>query len=131
MIWKWFGSKEREARQLNKDSRSIVEMTEQTYRAERQTEIARMVRERLSEIDATCGDDPTCRERELDRIKARHREARRSLDQVALTGHTLLIIYLRSLSLDEASRPAIETIDAFVARWSSADDEGEDSVLPG
>ena len=120
----WFNSREREIRQLNKDAQSIIAMAEQTYRNERQAEIAVMVRDGLSAIEGTCGDAI-----ELERVKARHREARRSLNQVALTGHTLLIIYLRAQSIGDRCQPALDAIDAFVERWAhTADEQG---VLPG
>ena len=130
MIFSWLKSESREVRQLNKDASAIVEMARQTYRADRQIEIAQLIADGLQQIEETCGSDENCRARELDRAKARHREARRQLNQVTLTGYTLLIIHLRAEVLGERCTPAKQIIDDFVAQWEHAKPDN-DSILPG
>lgn len=110
----WFNSREREIRQLNKDSSTIVEMARETYRSDRQQEIATQARAGIAQIGDICAGDPRCMERELARIKTLHREARSRHDQIGLTAHTLVIIHVRAQIVGDECAPARDEIDAYI-----------------
>ena len=120
---------EREARQLHKDARIVVDMARQTYRAQLLIDIARITREGLTQIEELCGDDAAKRAREIDRYQALHREARRQHDQVGLTAYTLVIIHARSLDLSGLGAPARTAIQEFLDEWPA--DRQQDGTLPG
>ena len=65
----WLNSREREIRQLNKDAGAIVELPRQTYRAQRQREIALMTAEGIQQVAQICSGEPVCLAREVDRFK--------------------------------------------------------------
>jgi len=107
----------KEARQLAKDVTSIIDMVEQTYRPELLNEIADTTREGIGHIAERCGDDTTCRTRELDRYKALHRESRRQNLQGGLTAYTLIIINTRATALGEVGAPVCALIEQYLQRW--------------
>jgi len=110
---------EREARRLHKDAVVILDMARHTYRASVLEAIAHQTRDGLAQLRDLAGDDWRRTERELDRFKALHREARRRQDQTGLTAFTLIIIHTRSRRLGTAGEPARAAIDAFLEEWPS------------
>ena len=118
MIFGFFAKNpSKEARQLTKDVTKIIEMVEQTYRPELLAEIARITRDGIEQIVTRCGEDASCRARELDRYKSLHREARRQNSQGGLTAYTLIIINLRAAALGEVGLPVVALIEQFLERW--------------
>ena len=111
----WLNSRSREIRQLNKDAGTIVEMARQTYREPLQRDIAQLTREGIAQVKEICDGDADCLAREIGRFTTLHREARSQHNQVGLTAHTLVIIYLRSLVAGDDCAPAREAIDHYVA----------------
>ena len=96
MIFGFFAKNpQKEVRRLAADVRSIIDMAEQTYRPQLLDEIASITRKEIKRMADRCGDDATCRARELDRYKSLHREARKQNLQGELTAYTLLIINTR------------------------------------
>jgi hypothetical protein len=129
MIFGLFSNPEREARRLAKDARVVADMARQTYRASIQADIARLTREGLAQLAERCGDDGDCVEREVDRYRALHREARRNFNQAGLTAYTFVIIHAQSLRLGAAGEAARAAIDEFLTEWPA--DREPDATLPG
>jgi hypothetical protein len=115
-------SPEREARRLRKDAEAILDMARHTYRESVLEAIARATRQGIAQVAQLAGDDETRVQRELDRIKTLHREARRRHDQTGLTAFTLVIIHTRAGRLGEAGEPARAAIEAFLDEWPAGDD---------
>ena len=67
---------QREARQLARDADAIVNMARDTYRDSILSDIARLTRNGIAQMDDLAGDDRVRRETELARYKTLHREAR-------------------------------------------------------
>ena len=110
----------KEVRRLAADVRSIIDMAEQTYRPQVLDEIANITRKDIKRVAERCGDDATCRARELDRFKSLHREARKQNQQGELTAYTLLIINIRAEDCGELGDPVRASIDQFLQRWPAA-----------
>ena len=114
-------SPEREARRLNKDAMDILDMARHTYRESILSEIARITREGLKQLDDLAGEDEVQREREIDRYKALHREARRQHNQSKLTAYSLVIIHSSGLKYADLTLPTREAIDEFLDEWPPAE----------
>jgi hypothetical protein len=110
-----------EARQLSRDASAIVDMVRSTYRDSLLAEIARLTRAGIAQMADLAGEDWVRCERELDRYKVLHREARRQNNQGRLTAYTLIIIHTRSLKLGELGAPAREVIEGFLDAWPGAE----------
>ncbi len=119
-----FNNPQREAARLSRDAQTVVDMARQTYRAEGNREIALLTRAGIRQISELCGDDASCLEGELDRFKTLHQEAKRQLNQLALTAYTLIIINTRAGMLGQVGAPAIAAVQSFVDDWAHVDDEG-------
>lgn len=122
MIFNLFkSSPEREARRLNKDAMDILDMARHTYRESILSEIARITREGLKQLEDLAGEDEVQREREIDRYKALHREARRQHNQSKLTAYSLVIIHSSGLRYADLTLPTREAIAEFLDEWPPAE----------
>ena len=104
-------------RQINKDAPIIIEHARQTFRSDKVREIVRVTAQHLGRARKIFEPTPIGRQRAIDEYKRLHREARRQQDDVSLSAFTLVQIYLRAEGMGEDCRPAINTIDAFLAEW--------------
>lgn len=127
-FWDRLFGPEAEARQLNRDAVAIIRVAREGYSAERAREMALLTRDSLEELDDRSGAnaDPGVM---LGEMKLKHREARRSRQQVELTAYTLVIIELRARAAGEAADPAREAIAEFCQDWEHAADGQEGSRL--
>ena len=122
MIFNLFkSSPEREARRLNKDALDILDMARHTYRESILSEIARITRDGVKQMEDIAGEDGALREREIDRYKALHREARRQQNQTRLTAYTLIIIHGSGLKYGDLTAATRESIDEFLEEWPAAE----------
>lgn len=112
--------KGRESRQLNRDAPAIIESARKDYRSELLRGIALLVREQLADAHTVLAANPARRDELVRQLQAKHREARRRIQQLELTGYTLAIIYLRAEPLGEAAAPARDAIDEFLSQWEHA-----------
>jgi hypothetical protein len=118
MFFGLFGKNpQREARRLNKDAATVVEMARVTYRGEILREIARITREGIEQLHALDDADEDRRQHGLGRFKALHRESRQGRDQAGLTAYTLVIIYATGLEYGDATAASREAIQDFVDEW--------------
>lgn len=119
-----FDNPEREARRLNRDTSAIIDSAVKSLTVEQVRDIALMTRERLDEANQHLLKHSESREQVLDRFRQLHREARRRMDQVALTAFTLVIIQLRAEPLGHLCAPTLEAIGTFTGQWAHAAEEG-------
>lgn len=111
---------DREARRLNRDAPAIIESATRSFPSRRVRDIALATLEHLGEAHEHLSNHSESRDQVLYRFRQLHGEARRRMDQVALTAYTLVIIHLRAEALDGRAAPALEAIDAFTGQWSHA-----------
>ncbi len=115
-----FDSPDREAKRLNRDAPAIIDSATHSFPVDRVRDIALMTLEHLGEAHEHLTNHSESRDQVLYRFKQLHGEARRRMDQAALTAYTLVIIHLRAEALDGRAAPALEAIDAFTGQWSHA-----------
>ncbi|HIB81940.1 MAG TPA: hypothetical protein EYO55_08145 [Gammaproteobacteria bacterium] len=104
------------ARQLIKDSQSIIRADELTYADKHLFKISEVagdsIRQALNRSAAQAK-----REKIPRWLKEAHRDARKRNDQAALSGTTLAIIFLQARELGDLAQPASGAIEEFIARW--------------
>ena len=104
------------ARQLIKDSQSIIRADELTYADKHLLKISEVagdsIRQALNRSGAQVKGEKIPRW-----LKEAHRDARKRNDQAALSGTTLAIIFLSAQELGDLAQPACDAIDEFIARW--------------
>lgn len=115
---------QREAKRLNRDAATIIDSATRSVPVERVRDIAVMTLEHLDETHEHLEAHTESREQVLDRFRQLHREARRRMDQVALTAYTLVIIHLRAEALGAPCGPALEAIGEFTGKWAHAVENG-------
>jgi len=124
-----FHNPKREAKRLNRDAATIIDSATRSFPIERVRDIAVMTLEHLSEADEHLQAHTEGREQVLYRFQSLHREARRRMDQVALTAYTLVIIRLRAQALGALCAPALAAIDEFTGQWAHAAGNGPQHTL--
>ncbi|MBC8339114.1 MAG: hypothetical protein ISR51_09060 [Rhodospirillales bacterium] len=106
-----------DVRRLNKDAPIIIEHARQTLRPERMPEIAKATAEHLERSHKIFEPTSVGLKRAILEYQRLHQEARRQRDDVSLTAFTLVQIYIRAEDYGEVCRPALDTINAFLAEW--------------
>ncbi len=120
-----FGDKtQRQARRLNRDAPVIIEHARQTFRRGGiLRDIALRTAEHLERAHKVFEPNPVGLKRAVLEYERLHREARDHRDEVSLSAFTLVLIYIRAEALGEAARPAVDTIDDFIAEWEHAPED--------
>ena len=104
------------ARQLIKDSQSIIRADELTYADKHLLKISEVAGDSIRQALNRSGAQVK-REKIPRWLKEAHRDARKRNDQAALSGTTLAIIFVRAQELGDLAQPACDAIDEFIARW--------------
>ena len=104
------------ARQLIKDSQSIIRADELTYADKHLYKISEVAGDSIRQALNRSGAQ-TKREKIPRWLKEAHRDARKRNDQAALSGTTLAIIFLQARELGDLAQPASGAIEEFIARW--------------
>ena len=104
------------ARQLIKDSQSIIRADELTYADKHLYKISEVAGDSIRQALSRSGAQ-TKREKIPRWLKEAHRDARKRNDQAALSGTTLAIIFLQARELGDLAQPASGAIEEFIARW--------------
>jgi hypothetical protein len=118
-----FNNPDREAKRLTRDASTIIDSATKSFPVDRVRDIAIMTLESLTEARAHLEKHEQSHDQMLYRFQQLHGEARRRMDQVALTAYTLIIIRLRAETLGEIADPAGEVIDEFTGQWAHAAEE--------
>ena len=113
-----FDNPDREARRLNRDASTIIDSATRSFSVDRVREIALMTLEHLGKAREHLDSHEQSRDQILYRYRQLHGEARRRMDQVALTAYTLMIIHLRAEALGDIAGPAEEAIEEFTGQWA-------------
>ncbi len=104
------------ARQLIKDSQSIIRADELTYADKHLFKISEVAGDSIRQALNRSGVQAK-REKIPRWLKEAHRDARKRNDQAALSGTTLAIIFLQARELGDLAQPASGAIEEFIARW--------------
>ena len=124
-----FNNPVREAKRLNRDAPTIIDSATKSFSVARVRDIAIMTLESLAEARAHLEKHEQSRAQMLSRFQQLHGEARRRMDQIALTAYTLIIIRLRAEALGDIADPAGEAIDEFTGRWAHAAEETQSASI--
>ena len=117
-----FNNPDRDAKRLTRDASTIIDSATKSFPVDRVRDIAIMTLESLTEARAHLEKHEQSRDQMLYRFQQLHGEARRRMDQVALTAYTLIIIRLRAEALGDIADSAGEVIDEFTGQWAHAAD---------
>jgi len=104
------------ARQLIKDSQSIIRADELTYADKHLYKISEVAGDSIRQALNRSGAQAK-REKIPRWLKEAHSDARKRNDQAALSGTTLAIIFLQARELGDLAQPASGAIEEFIARW--------------
>jgi len=115
-----FNNPDREAKRLGRDASAIIDSAIGSFPADRVRDIALMTLEHLGEAREHLDKHEESRDQLLYRFRQLHGEARRRMDQDALTVYTLIIIHLRAEALGSIADSAREAIDEFTGQWAHA-----------
>ncbi len=115
-----FNNPDRDAKRLIRDASTIIDSATKSFPVARVRDIAIMTLASLAEVRAHLDKHEQSRAQMLYRFQQLHGEARRRMDQVALTAYTLIIIRLRAEALGDIADPAGQAIDEFTGRWAHA-----------
>ncbi len=124
-----FNNPNREAKRLNRDAPTIIDSATKSFPVDRVRDIALMTLESLTEARVHLDKHEQSRDQMLYRFRQLHGEARRRMDQVALTAYTLIIIRLRAAALGDIADPAGEVIDEFTGKWAHAAEEKQSAPV--
>ena len=124
-----FNNPDREAKRLTRDASTIIDSATKSFPVDRVRDIAIMTLESLAEARAHLDEHEQSRDQMLYRFRQLHGEARRRMDQVALTAYTLIIIRLRAEALGDIADPAGEVIDEFTGKWAHAAEEKQSAPV--
>ena len=121
MIWPFDGQRG-EARRLKSDALAIVKSAQHSPSSVSVVAnvSAESIRESLIRANDTAHLNPA-----ISHFRMLHGEARRSNERDKLTAYSLVIIYLSALRLEnDKGRPAIDTIDRFIAEHGTTASSG-------
>lgn len=116
------GGPEHEAKTLARDARSLIDMFHGQNGAEKLGLIARSARLHMDEVHERGLNDPQFYGRGVQHLTELNRAARQRRDDVAWSGITLAVIYIKSEILGGPGQPARNAIDGFLDRWPHVDD---------
>ncbi|MBO6519031.1 MAG: hypothetical protein JJ973_03235 [Rhodospirillales bacterium] len=122
-----FGGPEHDAKILKRDARAMIEMIHGQHGAESLGKIANEARYQIEEVHRRGLNDPQFYGRGVEALTELNRAARNRRDNVAWSGITLAIIYIKSEILGDLGLPAKNAISGFIDQWAHAqDDNGEE-----
>lgn len=121
-----FGGPEQEGRALARDARSLIDMFHGQNGAEKLGLIARSARLHVDEVHERGLNDPQFYKRGVEHLTELNRAARQRRDDVAWSGITLAIIYIKSEILGAPGQAARNAIDGFLSQWRHIDDAPAD-----
>ena len=111
------GGPEHEAKILAKDARALIDMLHGQHGGESLGKIARTARTQIDVVHEKGLGDPKYYARGIVELTELNRAARARRDNIAWSGITLAIIYIKSEMLGEAADTPMNVVDGFIDRW--------------
>ena len=115
--WYFEFRKNMEVRQLNRDAPLIIRHATQLFKPIILNEISVLVQNHIERAHAQYGTNQVDLKRAHFDYKRLHKEARRRIDQIALSSMTLTIIYIRAEIAGRKADPARHSIEAFLNEY--------------
>jgi len=112
------GGPEYDAKILIRDSKAMIEMIHGQHGAESLRKIAAETRARIDEVHQRGLNDIQFYGRGIETLTELNRAARARRDNIAWSGITLAIIYIKAEMLEGLGAPAKNTIEGFMQQWS-------------
>ena len=113
-----FGGPEYDAKILLRDSKAMVEMIHGQHGDESLRKIAAETRARINEVHERGLNDIQYYGRGIEALTELNRAARTRRDNIAWSGVTLAIIYIKAEMLQNLGVPAKHVIEAFMQQWA-------------
>tara|TARA_R110000787_G_scaffold10415_4_gene35331 strand:- start:10775 stop:11215 length:441 start_codon:yes stop_codon:yes gene_type:complete len=123
------GGPEYEAKTLTRDVRSLIDMLYGQHGAASMQKIAAEARKQIDEVHRRGINDPQFYARGVLELTELNRAARARRDNIAWSGVTLAIIYIKSEILGDVALPARNAVDGFIDKWSHALPESASSEV--
>lgn len=118
------GGPENDARILIRDARAMIEMVHGQHGPDSLRKISGEIKYNISEVHRRGLDDVQFYGRGVEVLTELNRAARSRRDNIAWSGITLAIIYIKAEILGEHGLPAKNAIDGFMEKWEPAEDTG-------
>jgi len=115
-----FGGPAYDARILARDANAILKAMGEQYGAETTTKIVAKIRDQIQIVHEKGLNDPRYYGRGITELTELNRAARSRQDNVAWTGITLAIIYIKAEILGPHGDPVRQPIDALIGEWAHA-----------
>lgn len=120
-----FGGADYDGKLLAKDARSVIDMIQNQHGAAQLARIAEECRVHINEVHERGLNDPQFYKRGVDHLTELNRAARSRRDNVAWSGITLAIIYIKAELLGESGVSAINAVKGFTEMWAHVSDSDE------
>ncbi len=124
------GGPEHDAKILRRDARAMIDMIHGQHGAESLGKIANETRYQVEEVHRRGLNDPQFYARGIEALTELNRAARNRRDNIAWSGITLAIIYIKSEILGDLGLPAKNAIEGFLEKWSHTQSEGDEKDGP-
>ncbi len=126
------GGPEHDAKTLARDARALIDMLHGQHGAASMQKIAVEARTQIDDVHRRGLNDPQFYARGVLELTELNRAARTRRDNIAWSGVTLAIIYIKSEILGEIAMPARNAVDGFIDKWAHAlpDDAPSNSEAP-
>lgn len=116
------GGPEYDAKILIRDSKTMVEMIHGQHGAESLRKIAAETRSRIDEVHQRGLNDIQFYGRGIESLTELNRAARSRRDNIAWSGITLAIIYIKAEMMEGLGTPAKNVVEGFMQQWSHTAD---------
>ncbi|MCK5777333.1 MAG: hypothetical protein KAH11_00990 [Rhodospirillales bacterium] len=124
------GGPEHDARILARDARAMIDMIHGQHGADSLGKIANHAKLQIDDVHRRGLNDPQFYQRGVEALTDLNRAARSRRDNIAWSGITLAIIYIKSEMLGDLALPAKNAIDGFIEKWAHAIEEDGGSGEP-
>ncbi len=124
------GGPENEARILVRDARAMIEMVHGQHGPDSLRKISGETKYQIDGVHQRGLNDTQFYGRGIESLTELNRAARARRDNIAWSGITLAIIYIKAEILGEHGLSAKNTIDGFMEKWAPAEDIDDSQTGP-
>jgi hypothetical protein len=121
------GGPENDGRVLARDTRAIIEMLHGQHGPDSLRRISGAAKTQIDEVHRRGLDDPQYYGRGIEALTELNRAARARRDNIAWSGITLAIIYVKAEMLGDFGLTARNAIDGYMGKWPPAEDVQNDT----
>lgn len=125
-----FGGPEYDAKILQRDARNLIDMVHGQHGPESLSKIADTTRIQIAEVHRRGLNDPKFYDRGIEALTEINKAARARRDNIAWSGITLAIVYVKAEMLDDLGLPAKNALDGFMDKWAKLSPEEAANQAP-